>query len=95
MMIKIQINLSLPFDGSFVAHSTIIRIQKTVPANESPYDTEDDECYRRNEWADPPKVCVLSLFLACFTALPARGQQCPQPSAAQSSIRKRSSAESP
>jgi len=33
MMIKIQINLSLPYDGSFVAHSMIMRIQKTVPAS--------------------------------------------------------------
>ena len=30
MMIKIQISLSLPPEGSFVAHSMIIRIQKTV-----------------------------------------------------------------
>jgi hypothetical protein len=33
MMIKIQVNLSLPYDGSFVAHSMIMRIQKTVPAS--------------------------------------------------------------
>lgn len=33
MMIKIQINLSLPPDGSFVAHSMIMTIQKTVPAS--------------------------------------------------------------
>jgi hypothetical protein len=33
-----------------------------------------------------PKVCVLSLFLASFTVLPARGQQCPQSSAKEPDI---------
>jgi hypothetical protein len=33
-----------------------------------------------------PKVCVLPLFLAAFTAFPAPGQQCPQSNAKESDI---------
>ena len=33
MMIRIQVSLSFPYDGSFVAHSMSMKIQKTVPAS--------------------------------------------------------------
>jgi hypothetical protein len=36
MMIRIQINLSLLSDGSFVAQSMIIRTQNAVPASTKP-----------------------------------------------------------